>query len=242
MFKSSAGKSFFAVLLFFASSCSFWRAGETEAPSPTPLVASEIKSEIPFSTKEPEIYQTEIITRNFGNGETFKQKIFTARNGTRRVTIFNPGETGAITSLELAADRRLSIYPGKRIYTESFYDSSISGETTNVFFTTEWLNQKTPATFENLGTANGLSEFRVKLGNTEKSNSEILIYVDENLKLPVKQEFYSINGEQRLLMFSVEMENFKTGADEKNFELPKDFRKLSPEEFQEIVWQERIKK
>lgn len=216
-------------------------------PSPTPFVATDIKSEIPFSTKEPEIYQTEIINRTYAadadGGETQERKIFTARNGESRLTVFNPGQKGEIARLDLnAAGVTISIHRGKRIYTESSPGGGSGRDETNDFLTTEWLNQKQSAGFESLGTENGISKFRVRLGEAEKTNSEILIYVDENLKLPVKQEFYSGGeGEQKTLTFSVEMKNFKPEAEAKLFELPKDFRKVTPKEFQEIIWQERLK-
>jgi hypothetical protein len=103
------------------------------------------------------------------------------------------------------------------------------------------LNQKIPAIFENLGSEAGLLKFRVKLGEPYNNTSEILIYVDESLKLPIKQQFYSINGEQRTLTFSVEMKDFKFETDEKFFELPEGYRRVSPKEFKEIVWKEPTK-
>jgi hypothetical protein len=241
MFKSSAGKIFFASLLFFASSCSFWRSGETAAPSATPFVPGEMKSEIPFSTKEPEIYQAEIISQTFYNGETLERKVFTARNGEKRLTVFDAGKKNEIARLETGAGAALSLYREKKIYAESANNPAVSGDAASDFLTTEWLNQKTTAAFENLGAENDLTKYRVKLGDAENQNSEILIYVDEQIKLPVRQEFYSASGEQKTLTFTVELKNFKTEADEKLFELPKDFRKVTPKEFQEILRQERTK-
>jgi outer membrane lipoprotein-sorting protein len=92
-----------------------------------------------------------------------------------------------------------------------------------------------------LGTENNLTKYRVRMGDAENPNSEILIYVDEQIKLPVRQEFYSTSGEQKTLTFAVELKNFKTEADEKLFEVPKDFRKITPKEFQEVLRQERNK-
>ena len=68
----------------------------------------------------------------------------------------------------------------------------------------------------------------------------MLIYFDENVKIPTKQEFYSVSGEQKTLTFSVAVKNFKTPADEKLFDPPKDFRKVSAKEFQEISRREKL--
>ena len=89
------------------------------------------------------------------------------------------------------------------------------------FLTTEYLNQKTGATFEKIKTENDLTEYRARI---ENSATEILITVDENLHLPVKQEFYRTNGEQKILLYAVGLENFKTATDENSFVVPKDFR------------------
>jgi hypothetical protein len=242
MFKSSAGKIFFGFLLLFNSACSLWQNNQNATPNPTPFVPTEIKSEIPFSTREPDVYQAEIINRTFvGGNENTNRKIFVARKGESRLTIFNQGEKRETAILNSSAGAAFSLYHSRKIYTENLANSDSLIQGGNDFLTTEWLNQKTSAAFENLGAENGLSKFRVKLGDAETTNSEILIFVDENIKLPVRQEFYSVTGEQRTLVSSVELKNFKSEADEKLFEMPKDYRKVSAKEFQEIIWQERNK-
>jgi hypothetical protein len=95
--------------------------------------------------------------------------------------------------------------------------------------------------FENLGAENGLTKYRVRLKDMPKDASETLIYIDENLKIPVKQEFYTINGEQKILVFSMELRNLKLQTDDKLFELPKDYRKVSSNEFQKAIRLEQVK-
>ncbi|HEY0658934.1 MAG TPA: hypothetical protein VGD05_10690, partial [Pyrinomonadaceae bacterium] len=69
-----------ALAPIFFSSCRYWQNAGTETPSPTPYTVEELKSEIPFSTKEPEIFQTEIIVMTSGQ----ERKTFVARNGANR--------------------------------------------------------------------------------------------------------------------------------------------------------------
>ncbi len=243
MFKSSADKFFFALFLIFTSACGFWRGGEGATPTPVPSVTQEIKSEIPFSTVEPEIYQTEIVNQTYAGSEKTERIFFTARNGTNRLTVFNVGDGDETSLLEAAGGQTFSIHRARKIYAENQSNPQPAEGTLNDFLKTEWLNQKTPAAFESLGKENNLAKFRVSLGDAQNQPSEILIFVDENLRLPVRQEFY-VAGDgsgQKTPVFSVELRNFKTTLDEKLFELPKDYRKVSIKEFQEIVWQERIK-
>lgn len=240
MFKSSAGKLFFLFSLIFASSCSFGSVKQSNAPNQASFAATEKASEIPFSAKEPEVYQTEIVTQIFAGNERSERKIFAARNAARRVTIYNAGEKNEVRRLETGG-QAFSLFPNKKVYTEFTSVSPAGGEAVDDFLTTEWLNQKTEAAFENLGSENNLTKYRVKPGGAENSSSEVIVFIDETLGISTRQEFYSVNGGERTLNFSVELKNFKTEAGDNLFELPKDYRKVSPVEFQEILRQERVK-
>jgi len=65
--------------------------------------------------------------------------------------------------------------------------------------------------------------------------SEMLISVDEQIGLPVKQEFYAVSGEQKVLTYAVELKNLKLKTDENLFTVPADFKKVSAEEFRRIL-------
>ena len=235
----------FHLAVFFSicfSACGFWSgAGENSnaADDSKPFTAREIPSEIPFSTREPENFQSEIVVSHFAGGEKFERKTFIARSGAKRLAIFAAGERAEISLLQIDEAQTFSICQEKKVYTEIIANpasTAASGEAFNDFLTVGWLNAKSFAAFENLGAENGTSKFLARLNNSE--TSEILIYVDENLKIPVKQEFYSRAGEQKTLLYTVELKNFQLQADENLFAPPpKDFRKVSKEEFDKIIWQ-----
>ena len=227
MISSNSAKIFFIFALLFCQACSFWR-GQTDAmPSPTPFVAEELKSAIPFSTKEPEVYQTEIVVT--ANG--VEEKIFTARNETKRLIIFDFQTESETTVLELGENQTFLIAPNRKIYALKEFDGSSSGVETADFLTAELLNQKKDARYETLGAENNLLRYRVNLDDAR--NSEIIVSVDEKIGLPVKQEFYSIGGEQKILTSAVELRNFSLQTDAKFFEMPKDYREVSAKEFRE---------
>ncbi|MBX7174516.1 MAG: hypothetical protein K1X72_26315 [Pyrinomonadaceae bacterium] len=219
----------FKILLFFtlvcASSCRYWQTSSnsnTNVATPTPEIA-EINSEIPFATKEPETFQAEIIIKNEGEEE----KTFIARSNGRTLS-----KNGDLGTLQVNANKSFLINFAKKIYVENTGKTAIptdnAAETLNDFLTTEWLNQKTETKFENLGIENGLTKYRATL-----ENSESLIFVDENYKIPIKQEFYSIDSEAKNLVYSIELQNLKLIAEENLFEIPNDFRKVSIEEFRQ---------
>ncbi len=230
----------FAVM--FCQACSFWQSPESRNANAlsAPFAAEELKTGIPFSSKEPDVYQTEIVLTNYSVGEKFERKSFTARNGAKLRSDFE----NKISFLQPNENEKFLIHSGKKIYVASQTSSGASSETGDGikdFLATEWLNEKRGATFRNLGVENGLTKYLVRLEDTPNINSETLIYIDESLKIPVKQEFYTINGEQKILVFSMELRNLKLQTDNIFFELPKDYRKVSLNEFQKAIRQEQVK-
>jgi outer membrane lipoprotein-sorting protein len=208
--------------LIFCSSCNYWQESADANTSANQTNVAETKNEVFYPTKEPENYQLEIVVKSDGE----EQKTLVAKSGQQFFAISND-----IATLKIDATKSYLISFDKRIFAENLTSAGTSDdsvETLQSFLTTELLNGKTDAKFENLGDENGLTKYRALFGE-----SESLIYVDENFKLPMRQEFYSINGEERTLMYSSEIQNLKLKADETFFEVPKDFRKVSLAEFQQ---------
>jgi hypothetical protein len=226
----------------FCQSCSLWQSsesGNTNALT-APFATQELKDKIPFSNKEPDVYQTEIVLTNYFGGEKFERRSFTARNGAKSRFDYE----NKISFLQLNEHEKFLIHSSKKIYAVSQTNSGVESETGDqikIFLTTEWLNDNRRATFENLGAENNLTKYLVRLEDAPKINSEILIFVDGNLKIPVRQEFYTVNGEQKILVFSMELQNLKLETDDKLFEVPKDYRKVSSNEFQNAIRQEKVK-
>jgi len=227
MFTSNPLKIIFFSGLLFASACSFFQSKPDANSSPTPFVAEELKSVIPFSTKEPGAFQTEIIV----TANNAEDKTFAARDKEKRLMIFNYQTESEIAVLQSGDGQIFTIAPQRKIYTQEV--TGVKSEDENDFFTAEWLNQKTNAKFETLSPENNLARYRVNLDETK--TSEIIVYVDAQIGLPVKQEFYSVRDEQRILTSTVELRNFNPAADAKFFEVPKDYRKVSSKEFYEIT-------
>jgi hypothetical protein len=226
MFSSTSIKIFLVFVSFICQACGFWR-GQTDAtPSPTPFVAEELKSAAPFSTKEPGVYQTEIVVT--ANG--VENVTFTARNEMKRLTIFDFRTELETAVLELGENQTFLIAASRKIYAEKESAGSVV-ETAADFLTGELLNQKNEARFESLGAENNLARYRINLNDAR--NSEIIISVDEKIGLPIKQEFYRIGGEGKILASAVELRNFSLQTDAMFFEIPKDYRKVSAKEFRE---------
>ncbi len=215
---------FFALVLLIFPSCGFWQKSEGETLSQPHFAAEELKSKIPFSTKEPENFQAEIVI----DANNQKRKTFIARSGVNYRYDFDFGAKNQISVLH--AEKDYTLLPERKIYTEkSGGESAQAAEEIDDFLSAGWLNAGTQKTFERLETENDLTKYRVNLG--EGGFSEIVLFVDEKLNFPVKQEFYSIAGAERILTYSVELQNIKIPADARLFAVPEDFRKVSAEEF-----------
>lgn len=231
MFSPNSTK-FFCALVFVLSfsSCGWWRAKNEKPVEPKASTADELKSEIPFSTGEPEVYQAEfVVTAN--NRET---KTFVARAGDNRRFDYNAGAKNQLTVVRIGAERSFLILPEKKIYADEPADFAATGATRagdnfNDFLTAEWLNAKADAEFTILGAENGLTKYAVKLNDSDAA--ETIIFVDEKINLPVRQEFYGkeVGGEQKNLTYTFEMRNFKTETPNDLFEIPKNYKKVSPE-------------
>jgi outer membrane lipoprotein-sorting protein len=230
MFSSSFTRNIvlLALVLAFFSSCRSGQNVEGEANNTKPFTAVETKSRIPFSTKEPENFQTEIVVSTGGT----ERKTFVASSGANRRYDFNAGAKNQVSSV--TTDRNYLILPDKKIYAEnSGAENDGSTENWTEFLTNEWLNNQTEVTFEKLETVENTTKYRAKPSGA--AQTEILIFVDEARGFPVRQEFYSINGEQRVLNFAAELRNLKIPADENTFVVPKDYKKVSIDELRKIL-------
>jgi hypothetical protein len=161
---------------------------------------------------------------NFLNGEKTEKKYFLARSGNKLLTVFNHGEKTENSILNDGAKTFFINSETKTFRETQTVSNGVSASDEMLeFLTTEWLSRKTGANFEKLETQNNATNYRVRLNDS--SASEIILTYNETLKMPVKQEFYSISGEQRILMMTIELKNFQTAADEKLFVLPQDYKR-----------------
>lgn len=236
MKRSKSTKFFFTILLAMSisSACSFWQTAETGQNNSNTFVPDELKSEIPFATKEPEIFQADFVITNFANGEKTERITSVARNG-EKIRYDYPTK---ISFLQINENERFLIDNEKKIYAKSqanFDEKEKTEETLKDFLTTKWLNEKHDAKFENLGLENGLTKYRVISDGAEDAKSETIIYFNEEQKIPVKQEFSLINGEQKTKVFSMEIRDLKLEAEEKRFEVPKNYKQVSIKDYQEAI-------
>lgn len=211
----------FALFLLFISGCRFWQNTDSTNVSQVP----ETKSEFPFSTKEPETFTVEIVASTGG----VERKTLMARSGAKRRYDYDAGEEHRRTVI--VSDKTYVLLPAKKVYTDNAAAANQpAGDPLGDPFA--WLYAKPEVAVEALGVQDGLMKYLVRLA--ESNSSEIYIYVDETIGLPVKQEFFSVIGDTRTLQYIMELRNFRPEADGSAFEIPKDLRRVSFEEFRRL--------
>ena len=226
MILSNRVKSFLLVpvLLTFCFGCRFWQNLANTNTSSQSGPFPEDKSDLPFSTREPDIYQARIVVTAGG----VKRVTFVAKNGAKRRSDYDVGEKG--TAVWLRTDKEYLLFPGKKLYVEQegpVGDTPVSEGLDSL--TVEWLSIKAVSGFEDLGTENGLKKFSAKLN--ESDASVVLLWIDAS-GLPARQEYYSINGDQRDMLYLVELQDLRLEAGDELFTIPEGYRKVSMAEFQ----------
>lgn len=181
--------------------------------------------EFPFSTREPDVYQADIVL-NDGVAET---RYFVARKGERwRFDTFRGSER---SMSEIRSDKFYKLDHRRKIYTadniESGSASAIGGfaGAMSIYF-----RGKRYREFEDLGREGGLRKYKVK--ESADSKETVLIFIDEANGMMVRQEFLSEKGEGgQQPRFTYELRDLKLEVADEVFSIPGGYRKVTADEF-----------
>lgn len=77
------------------------------------------------------------------------------------------------------------------------------------------------AKFEKISTEAGITKFQVKY--SKDTTSEVFIYIDDANGMPVKQEFFAVEGEVKRNVMTVEVRDLKLEAADDLFAIPSGF-------------------
>lgn len=178
------------------------------------------KSEFPFTTKEPEVYQgVQVINGNEAD------RTYIARKGEHwRYDHFRDGSP-SIT--ELRTDKWYLLNHSRKIYAEE--PPNAGNNLASVGF--DYFKGKEHLDFDVVGREGGILKYKVR--ETKYMMDEILIYVDEASGMIVRQEFAGKGpGEESVQpSFVYEMRNLKLDVEDAVFALPDGYRKVSAKEF-----------
>lgn len=174
----------------------------------------EQKGEFPFSVREPEVYQANVVVTTDG----VEGRFFIARKGDKwRRDHFTDGER-SITELRAADGVYLLDHKKKTFAAEPAAGNDVAGfDAASVSF----FRGKEYRDFDEVGREGGVIRYKGHKGET--SQDEILITVDEVSGMIVRQEFASPNGESLVY----ELRDLKLDVDDTIFQIPAGYRKVA---------------
>lgn len=186
----------------------------------------EFNTGLPFSSIEPQVYQADAII-TFGDSE---RKIHIARKNEKRRIDYDTGtdgETAVIVSeKKFVASSRLKIF-AEMPDDGSFPAGPLDDLAQNL------LNISHDTKFEEISTENNITKYRVL--NGDETASEVFIYADTELGMPIKTEHFSLTGGGRKLLFSFELQNVSRDVDDDVFKPAKEWKSISFKELFEAM-------
>ena len=221
MLLSNPAKSFLASALIstICGGCGFLKnyAGNT-----TP--ARETRNTIPFSVKEPEVYQAQFVT-TAGDVSTVS---FYARKGENWRLDMNLDSPNFVSIVR--TDKIYSMSPARKVFAEMPSDQAADPDFVQDM-TAGLLSQSTATKFETLGRDGTVTKYRVSLG--ENGASEAIIYFDETVGIVTREEFFSLprKTDSDAPEFVYEVRELKSDVDDSVFAIPAGFRKVSWNEY-----------
>lgn len=202
----------------------------------------------PFATKEPDKYQASIFfASRFEEGAAnfVEQTYRVARDGANRRLDFETGDAH-YAKLQTADGKVYILLPKKKVYAEL---TTTTDAPTNLpeEISLEHLLHTKPigASYERIGeedlAGRRAIKYRLNFGavkGAENARTETFVWADESLGLPVKTEIVAIENNQPIGAKNViELREIKTEVAPEIFTVPKDFRKVSPQEIQQLLRQ-----
>ncbi len=197
----------------------FQACGSSQSNVNSPVsLPGETKSEFPFPTKEPEVYQGDFVIGD-RDGERINYHHIARKGDKWLIDYYHYNEPGVTW---LHTDKLYYIDHKKKLFTinEGSYPA-LDDETFNFFKGKEYRE------FDEIGREGNLIIYGVR--ESDASKGAILIYIDPANGMIMKQEFKSRNesGVGFHLDYVYEVKNLTFEVDDGLFAIPEDYRKVT---------------
>lgn len=214
-----------------------------QRPSPARETTRVITSTTPpFATKEPERYQAVRITTTIKSStsapaETQTVRVFIARDGDKRREEYESGPGEQTIYLENAQGRYVLLPANKSYANLSAADtpsdsSGLADPAPEVSGDRLLHESRSDARYEKLGIENlaGRTTTKYRVTRSESNNgtgagSETLIWIDEQLGMPVRSET-TFSGDRNSKVLT-ELKDISLNVDTRLFELPVDYKQVA---------------
>ena len=211
----------FLPLLLASTSC---RVANETASNGNTAPETIVSTTPPFQTREPDRYQaTRTITIVTAKGETTVIKTLIARDGPLRRE-----ESDAVVNLQLP-EGSFVLLPGQQVYAAVTAEDKLETEDDENFADFVLHSDEISATYQSLGTAivNGRSTKKYLVVNNRAvgnvSHNETLIWIDEDLSMPIMSETKSGDGTRT----TMELSDITLATERELFQIPANFEKIA---------------
>lgn len=229
------GRSLLPIILIGTALVQACASKSHQTTTNDPDAAAQIVSSTPpFQTKEPRRYQavrTITFTDSAGNSTVTSTTI--ARYDDLRREDTDKGSDGAIVLIE-SENGRVIIFPAAKVYADANGYQSTPLATAKIELDNSperFLHHDSISTsYQTIGPelVGGRSavKYRVIVNNGATSNvssSEMLVWFDEAIGMPIRSEAKAIDGSNTLM----ELSNIQLGADRSLFQIPAGYEKIA---------------
>ncbi len=220
---SSARAHECALILLFVLASTSCRVSNEPATSSNTTPETIVATTPPFQTREPDRYQaTRTITIETAKGEKTVTKTLIARDGSLRRE-----ESEAVVYLELP-EGRFVLLPSQQVYAAVTAEDQVETEDNSPdrLLHTDAIS----ATYQLLGNAvvggRDTKKYRIVVNNTAAENvtqNETLIWIDEDLSMPILSETKSGDGART----EMELSDIMLAPEKQLFQIPANFQKIA---------------
>ena len=195
-------------------------SGGSGGASPTPGEAAEF----PFTVREPDVYQAEIVV---------------TAGGVERHTFVAREHANYRTDFDYDSEDRRAVIRGEKNYLVSYKERIYAEEPAagggDVAGSDDpdaglLLGQRVHADLQKTGNEGGLEKYEGRVEGDE--NSRIAVWFDPATKMIVRERMYGPDGSE---VYSMELRNFNLEAAAGLFAPPTDFWQVTPDEFRKLM-------
>jgi len=189
-----------------------------------------VSSTPPFKTREPDRYRaTRTITTATADGKTVATRSSIARDGEFRR---NESEVASkkVVYLETPAGRFV-LLPDEKIYADLNGEANAGSSEEDEVSPERLLHTDAGTTsYQKLGTetiaGRNANKYRIVVNSSTTANvsvSETLMWIDDNLQMPIRSDTKSADGTR----ITMELSDIVIEADKRLFQIPEDYKKVA---------------
>lgn len=205
------------LLLLIASSVFGLACGQSQSVANKDFASFDSNPDgYPFSVREPEKYSCQVVQI----AGDITNTIFLARSGDKWRMDVKYGSEDQVSRVRNGSEFLIN-YKSKSYAEVSPGNGTVTPPGSIDMLFRGMVGGDSKAKFEKVSTDAGITKFQVKY--SKDTTSEVFIYIDDAKGMPVKQEFFAVEGDAKRNVMTVEVRDLKLEAPDDLFAIPSGF-------------------